>query len=150
MKELICKNCGHSETLEKINGSNVTKILIAPHPRERKKDGLHIYPLYCLKCNYITEWAADSQNISAYAIDGIEYFKTFKINKRYKVMFIPIEDTLGARGYTSGEQKKYSFWWAVLSCIIGSIFIEYKIVSFIAFGFCGMCILHFLKYWRYT
>tara|TARA_B110001454_G_C12492072_1_gene338925 strand:+ start:158 stop:286 length:129 start_codon:yes stop_codon:yes gene_type:complete len=42
MKELICKNCGHSETLEKIKGSNVTKILIAPHPRERKKDGLHI------------------------------------------------------------------------------------------------------------
>ena len=40
MKELICKNCGHSETLEKINGSNVTKILIAPYPRERKKDGL--------------------------------------------------------------------------------------------------------------
>ena len=54
MKELICKNCGHSETLEKINGSNVTKILIAPYPRERKKDGLHIYPLYCLKCDYIT------------------------------------------------------------------------------------------------
>lgn len=25
-----------------------------------------------------------------------------------------------------------------------------KIVSFIAFGFCGMCILHLLKYWRYT
>ena len=74
MKELICKNCGHSETLEKINGSNVTKILIAPYPRERKKDGLHIYPLYCLKCNYITEWSADSQNISNKAIDGIEYF----------------------------------------------------------------------------
>ena len=65
-------------------------------------------------------------------------------------MFIPIEDALGARGYTHGEQKKYSFWWAVLSFIIGSIFIEYKIVSFIAFGFCGMCILHLLKYWRYT
>jgi len=137
------------ETLEKINGSNVTKILIAPYPRERKKDGLHIYPLYCLKCNYITEWATDSQNISSNAIDGIEYFKTFKITKKYKTMFIPIEDTLGARGYTSGEQKKYSFWWAVLSFIIGSIFIEYKIVSYIAFGFCGMCILHFLKYWRY-
>ena len=149
MKELICKNCGQSETLEKINGSNVTKILIAPYPIKRKKDGLHIYPLYCLKCNYITEWASDSQNISNKAIDGIEYFKTFKINKKYKKMFDPIEDTLGARGYTSGEQKKYSFWWAVLSIIIGSIFIEYKIVSYIAFGFAALCIMHFFKYWRY-
>jgi len=122
MKELICKNCGHSETLEKINGSNVTKILIAPYPRERKKDGLHIYPLYCLKCNYITEWAADSQNISTNAIDGIEYFKTFKINKKYKTMFIPIEDTLGARGYTGTEWIKYSIGWFVIFVIIFAIF----------------------------
>ena len=122
MKELICKNCGHSETLEKINGSNVTKILIAPYPRERKKDGLHIYPLYCLKCNYITEWATDSQNISGNAIDGIEYFKTFKINKKYKTMFIPIEDTLGARGYTGTEWIKYSIGWFVIFVIIFAIF----------------------------
>ena len=27
MQELICKNCEHSETLEKINGSAITKIL---------------------------------------------------------------------------------------------------------------------------
>ena len=122
MKKLICKNCEHSETLEKINGSNVTKILIAPYPRERKKDGLHIYPLYCLKCNYITEWSADSQNISNKAIDGIEYFKTFKINKKYKTMFIPIEDTLGARGYTGTEWIKYSIGWFVIFVIIFAIF----------------------------
>jgi len=122
MKELICKNCGHSETLEKINGSNVTKILIAPYPRERKKDGLHIYPLYCLKCNYITEWSVDSQNISGNTIDGIEYFKTFKINKKYKTMFIPIEDTLGARGYTGTEWIKYSIGWFVIFVIIFAIF----------------------------
>ena len=122
MKELICKNCGHSETLEKINGSNVTKILIAPYPRERKKDGLHIYPLYCLKCNYITEWSADSQNISNKAIDGIEYFKTFKIKKKYKTMFVPIEDTLGTRGYTGTERIKYSIGWFVILVIIFAIF----------------------------
>jgi len=122
MKKLICKNCEHSETLEKINGSNVTKILIAPYPRERKKDGLHIYPLYCLKCNYITEWSVDSQNISGNTIDGIEYFKTFKINKKYKTMFIPIEDTLGARGYTGTEWIKYSIGWFVIFVIIFAIF----------------------------
>ena len=122
MKKLICKNCRHSETLEKINGSNVTKILIAPYPRERKKDGSHIYPLYCLKCNYITEWSVDSQNISNNAIDGIEYFKTFKINKKYKTMFIPIEDTLGGRGYTGTERIKYSIGWFVILVIIFAIF----------------------------
>jgi hypothetical protein len=56
MKKLTCKNCKHSETLEKINGSAITKILIAEIPRQRKKDGLNIYPLYCLKCNFITEF----------------------------------------------------------------------------------------------
>ena len=30
--------------------------------------------------------------------------------------------TNGARGYTPSEQRKYSFWWAVLSIIIGYIF----------------------------
>ena len=149
MKELICKNCGHSETLEKINGSNVTKILIAPYPRERKKDGLHIYPLYCLKCRHITKWSSDPNNYSGKAINGIEYYKTFKITKKYKEMFSPIENSLGGRGYTLREQKKYSILWAILSFIIGAIFIEYKIVTFVAFTFCAMCILHFIKYWRY-
>ena len=79
MKKLICKNCSHSETLEKINGSAITKILIAPYPRQREEDGLHIYPLYCLICNYITEWATDIENISKDSIDGVEYFKSFKI-----------------------------------------------------------------------
>ena len=48
MKKLICKKCGHKETIENINLSINTKILIAQIPRVREKDGLHIYPLYCL------------------------------------------------------------------------------------------------------
>ena len=93
-------------TLEKINGSAITKILIAPYPRQREKDGLDIYPLYCLKCNYITEWAADPENISKNSINGVEYIKTFKINKKYKFYFQGIKDGLLSRGYTETEKTK--------------------------------------------
>ena len=114
MKNLICKKCGHKETLENINYSATSKILIAQVPRVRKKDGLDIYPLYCLKCNFITEWAADPNNISGKAVDGVEYFKTFKINKKYKEYFANIEDNLVRRGYTKSEKVKYSIGWILI------------------------------------
>ena len=114
MKNLICKKCGHKETLENINYSATSKILITQVPRVRKKDGLDIYPLYCLKCNFITEWAADPNNISGKAVDGVEYFKTFKINKKYKEYFANIEDNLVRRGYTKSEKVKYSIGWILI------------------------------------
>ena len=114
MKNLICKKCGHKETLENINYSATSKILIAQVPRVRKKDGLDIYPLYCLKCNFITEWAADPNNISGKAVQGVEYFKTFKINKKYKEYFANIEDNLVRRGYTKSEKVKYSIGWILI------------------------------------
>jgi len=122
MKKLICKNCTHTETLEKINGSAITKILIAPYPRQREKDGLDIYPLYCLKCNYITEWAADPENISKNSIDGVEYIKTFKINKKYKLYFQNIKDNLLSRGYTETEKTKYTIGWILLIIFIIALF----------------------------
>jgi len=122
MKKLICKNCSHSETLEKINGSAITKILIAPYPRQREEDGLHIYPLYCLICNYITEWATDIENISKDSVDGVEYLKTFKINKKYKLYFQGIEDNLLSRGYTETEKTKYSIGWILLIIFVVALF----------------------------
>ena len=122
MKKLICKNCSHSETLEKINGSAITKILIAPYPRQREEDGLHIYPLYCLICNYITEWATDIENISKDSVDGVEYLKTFKINKKYKLYFQGIEDNLLSRGYTETEKTKYTIGWILLIIFVVALF----------------------------
>ena len=122
MRELICKNCNHSETLEKINGSAITKILIAPYPRQREKDGLDIYPLYCLKCNYITEWAADPENISKNSIDGVEYIKTVKISKKYKLYFQDIKDNLLSRGYTETEKTKYTIGWIILIVFAVALF----------------------------
>ena len=122
MKKLICKNCKHEETLEDINLSFNTKILIAQVPRVREKDGLNIYPLHCLKCDHITEWASDPNNASGKAIDGVEYFKTFKINKKYKSYFEFTEKNLVNRGYTKNETIKYSIGWFVIIVGIISIF----------------------------
>tara|TARA_X000000950_G_scaffold48872_1_gene57004 strand:+ start:3453 stop:3827 length:375 start_codon:yes stop_codon:yes gene_type:complete len=122
MKSLICKKCGHKETLEDINQSATTKILIAQVPRVREKDGLNIYPLYCLKCNFITEWAADPYNNSRKAINGVEYFKTFKVNKKFKPHFEIIKNNLVNRGYTKSEKIKYSFGWILIIAIIYQLF----------------------------
>ena len=122
MKKLTCKNCKHSETLEKINGSAITKILIAEIPRQRKEDGLNIYPLYCLKCNFITEWATDPENSSNNSIDGIEYFKTFKINKEYNKYFQGMENSLLSKGYTDTEKTKYTIGWILLIIFVIALF----------------------------
>lgn len=122
MKSLICKNCRHKETLENINQSATTKILIAQVPRIREKDGLNIYPLYCLKCNFITEWAADPYSNSGKAIDGVEYFKSFKINKKLKPHFEILKNNLVYRGYTKSEKIKYSFGWILIITIIYQLF----------------------------
>ena len=122
MKSLICKKCGHKETLEDINQSATTKILIAQVPRVREKDGLNIYPLYCLKCNFITEWAADPYNNSRKAINGVQYFKTFKVNKKLKPHFEIIKNNLVNRGYTKSEKIKYSFGWILIIAIIYQLF----------------------------
>ena len=122
MKSLICKKCGDKETLEDINQSATTKILIAQVPRVREKDGLNIYPLYCLKCNFITEWAADHYNNSRKAINGVEYFKTFKVNKKLKPHFEIIKNNLVNRGYTKSEKIKYSFGWILIIAIIYQLF----------------------------
>ena len=118
-KKLICKNCENSENLEKIFRSAVTTILTVQIPRVREKDGLDIFPLYCLKCNYITEWAADPNNVSGKAIDGVEYFKSFKINNKFKKYFEFIKNDLVNRGYTKSETIKYSIGWFFI--IVGLI-----------------------------
>ena len=119
MKKLICKNCKHEEILEDINLSFNTKILIAQISRVREKDGLNIYPLHCLKCDHITEWASDPNNDSGKAVDGVEYFKTFKINKKFKAYFDFTKEGLVNRGYTKSETIKYSIGWFVI--IVGVI-----------------------------
>ncbi len=117
--KLRCKYCGQKETLENVTQSMNTKILIAQVPRVREKDGLDIYPLLCLKCNYVTEWASDPLNESKKAVDGVEYFKKFKLNKKYRAYFNPYKEDLVNRGYTKSETIKYSIGWFFI--IVGLI-----------------------------
>jgi len=51
-------------------------------PMIRKKDGLNIFPMICFKCKSLTEFAADPNNASGKALDGVEYFKTKKISEK--------------------------------------------------------------------
>ena len=120
--KLRCKNCGHKETLANVTESMNTKILIAQVPKVREKDGLDIYPLLCLKCNYVTEWASDPLNESKKAIDGVEYFKKFKLNKKYQTYFDPCKEDLVNRGYTKSETIKYSIGWIFIIAALIAIF----------------------------
>mgnify|MGYP006248510711 FL=1 len=120
--KLRCKNCGHKETLANVTESMNTKILIAQVPRVREKDGLDIYPLLCLKCNYVTEWASDPLNESKKAIEGVEYFKKFKLNKKYQTYFDPYKKDLVNRGYTKSETIKYSIGWIFIIAALIAIF----------------------------
>ena len=99
-----------------------TKIIIAQVPRVREKDGLDIYPLLCLKCNYVTEWASDPLNESKKTIDGIEYFKKFKLNKKYQTYFKPYKEDLVNRSYTKSEKIKYSIGWIFIIAGLIAIF----------------------------
>ena len=70
-----------------------------------------------MECDYITEWAADPKNIGKNSINGVEYFKTFRINEKYKSYFQGIENNLLSRGYTQTENIKYSIGWVVIILI---------------------------------
>ena len=52
-------------------------------PRVRAKDGLHIYPMICFNCKTFSEYASDPYNASGNSINGIEYFKSIKLNKKH-------------------------------------------------------------------
>lgn len=120
--KLRCKNCGYKEILENVTQSINTKILIAQVPRIRKKDGLDIYPLLCQKCNYVTEWASDPFNVSKKAVDGVEYFRKFKLNKKYEAYFKPYKEDLVNRHYTNTEKIKYSIIWMIILAVLYSFF----------------------------
>ena len=81
---LACPKCKIFHSLLNINIDKDSKIYMYGEYwfRKRESDGLNIYPLLCLKCKNITEYAADPQNQSGHAVGGYEYFKTKKITKK--------------------------------------------------------------------
>ena len=86
-KELKCPNCKHKESLESLNIREDSKMFFCDLKlkydinreivKNYKRD-LDIYTLMCFACNHITNFAADPTNQSGKAINGVEYFETFK------------------------------------------------------------------------
>ncbi len=86
-KELICPNCQHKENFEALNTREDSKMFFINLKlkwdinreivKNYKKD-LDIFTMMCFACNHISNFAADPTNQSGKAIEGIEYFETFK------------------------------------------------------------------------
>ena len=56
------------------------------------------------------------------AIDGVEYFKKFKLNKKYQTYFDPYKEELVKRSYTKSETIKYSIGWIFIIAGLIAIF----------------------------
>ena len=81
---IACPNCKFKEKLFNLNNNHAAKLMIfnEDKPMIRKKDGLNIFPMICFKCKSLTEFAADPNNASGRALDGVEYFKKKKISEK--------------------------------------------------------------------
>ena len=81
MKTLMCPKCKIPEEVENMFNREACTLIIynQARPETRPSDGLHIYPMICLKCKNVTEWASDPTNQTGKAVDGVEYIKTRKI-----------------------------------------------------------------------
>jgi hypothetical protein len=98
---MACQHCG--ETLAAANMFNSAnnpkvKLFSADTPRVKQDGidiGLNIYPMLCLKCFYVSEYASDPLNVSGKAKNGFEYFKVFKLNKAFKKKLLSYAELTG-------------------------------------------------------
>ena len=85
--KMYCGKCGTSEKAFKINVRKNSQLFTANFLITTTASipyGLHIRPLVCFKCDHVTEWAADQSNLSGNAIEGFEYFNSYKISQNLK------------------------------------------------------------------
>ena len=85
--KMYCGNCGTSEKTFKINVRENSQLFTADFLITTTASipyGLDIRPLVCFKCDRVTEWAADQSNYSGNAIEGFEYFNSYKISQDLK------------------------------------------------------------------
>ena len=82
---IICPKCKVEEKLFNLAKRKNSKLMIYNEnkPRIRAKDGLHIFPMICFNCKTFSEFASDPNNSSGKSINGIEYFKSQKLNKKH-------------------------------------------------------------------
>ena len=82
---IICPKCKVEEKLFNLAKRKNSQLMIYNEnkPRIRAKDGLHIFPMICFNCKTFSEFASDPYNSSGKSINGIEYFKSQKLNKKH-------------------------------------------------------------------
>lgn len=82
---IICPKCKVEEKLFNLAKRKNSQLMIYNEnkPRIRAKDGLYIFPMICFNCKTFSEFASDPYNSSGKSINGIEYFKSQKLNKKH-------------------------------------------------------------------
>lgn len=82
---LMCPKCKVEEKVFNLAKRKSLQLMIYNEnkPRIRAKDGLHIFPMICFNCKTFSEFASDPNDSSGKSINGIEYFKFRKLNKKH-------------------------------------------------------------------
>lgn len=82
---IMCPKCKVEEKLFNLAKRKNSQLMIYNEnkPRIRANDGLHIFPMICFNCKTFSEFASDPNDSSGKSINGIEYFKSQKLNKKH-------------------------------------------------------------------
>jgi hypothetical protein len=97
LEYLECNKCGTREIFEDINIRAGAKLYIYKSKDLVTRDGLDIYGCVCFECNSITEYSFDSFNFSGRAPEGIEYFRSFPVDRNTFIDVSKIMRTSGHR-----------------------------------------------------
>lgn len=81
VKYICCGVCNDRELLENINIREDAKLYLYKTNERRTSDDLDIYSSICFDCGVITEFSFDPYNFSGNATDGIEYFRSYLVDR---------------------------------------------------------------------
>jgi hypothetical protein len=85
---ICCGGCNERELLENINTREDAKLYLYKTNERRTADDLDIYSSICFDCGAITEFSFDPYNFSGNATEGVEYFRSYSVDKSaLKIIF---------------------------------------------------------------
>jgi hypothetical protein len=91
--KLMCLKCKVKYPVENGNlNKKCTIFLPSIPPQSRESDGLEIRILLCLKCKNVTSFASDPYNASGKAVNFVEYFNFYKLDKELKEHILRYEE----------------------------------------------------------
>lgn len=81
MPAIRCGTCFATEEVEDINIRENTKLYLYKTNERRTADDLEIFSCICYDCGAITEFSFDPYNFSNNATDGVEYFRSYLVDR---------------------------------------------------------------------